>query len=492
MKKVLLIIGVLVLAMAADANAQWRCQYATWDMYDPPYTNATGHNTIGVGVIRPNMFVALVTTRNFRSFMIPYVNADSMNGRRYSYGYGSSQIGNLYQVWSDGGFDQVQMFNAFAITATPDSFIYVANNNSATLNNDPDHNILVFKYTNDTITVVPPYSRTATGTSSVWGIAVDGNKRVYICNDTTNNQPQDLKIYRPAAQWDISHVETPLATIDLPNGIYKGIATSPDGRHIFICDFTNRRVLKYTGSTTTGYTLNTSFNFQLGARDTVPNSPNSVTRPMAVSYLSPNNILAVAVDSLFGGSASYSFGRIYLVNPNTGALISSDTSLSIVDQAAWTFALTGVYNNRVNGTIPGNASGYTSTFDVKWDSQGNLYTQSYYGWTVEKWSYNGTLPTITSVEEVGGTLPETYVLKQNYPNPFNPVTNIEFSILQSGHVSLKVYDVLGKEIASLVDEQKEVGNYKVAFDAQSLPSGTYFYTMRSGGFTQTKKMAFVK
>lgn len=424
--------------------------------------------------------------------MLPYVDADSMNGRRYSYGYGTSQIGNLYQVWSDGGFDQVQMFNAFAITATPDSFIYIANNNSATLNNDPDHNILVFKYTNDTITVVPPFSRTATGLTSVWGIAVDANKRVYVCNDTTSGQAQDLKIYRPAAQWDASHVETPIATINLPDGIYKGITTSPDGNHIFICDFTNRRVLKYSGSVGTGYSLNSSFNFQLTERDTIPNAPGRITRPLGVAYLSPNNILAVACDSLFGGSTAYSYGRIYLVNPNTGALISNDTSLSMIDQAAWNFARTGGYNLRTGGTVPGNASGYTSTYDVKWDNQGNLYSQSYYGWTVEKWSYNGTLPIITSVEEVGGTLPETHILKQNYPNPFNPATSIEFSIRQAGHVTLKVYDLLGKEVATLVDEVKDIGNYKVTFDAQSLPSGTYFYTMRSGDFTQTRKMAFLK
>ncbi len=178
------------------------------------------------------------------------------------------------------------------------------------------------------------------------------------------------------------------------------------------------------------------------------------------------------------------------MNPNNGAFVSRDTSVYIIDAAAWNFALTGGYNLR--GCGDGNASGYTSTYDVKFDENKNLYTQSYYGWTVDKWRYNGTLPTITGVEEVGGTIPELYNLKQNYPNPFNPTTNIEFSLSKSGHVSLKVYDLLGKEIVTLVDENKAVGNFKVTFDARNVPSGTYFYTLKSREFSQTKKMILVK
>lgn len=491
MKKHLLTVIALLLTLAATSNAQWRCLYATQDDDACPSNNATGHNTIGVGVIRENMFVALVTTRvtsptqipTRRCFMIPYRNADSTNGRRYSYGYGS-QTNGIYQVWTDGGFDQVQMFNAFSLVATPDSHIYVANN-------DDEHNILVFKYRNDTITVVPPYPRTATGLTGIYGIAVDQSKRVYVCSDTSTGITQDVRIYAPASTWGPSHVEIPLRTIDLPNGIYKGIAVSPDGANIFISDFGNGRVLKYTGSVGAGYTQSTTFNFSLGARDTIPATPNlSRARPIGLTYLSPNNILAVACDTLFGGSASYTYGRIYFVNPNTGALISADTSLSIINTAAWNFAVTGTYNNRT--CAHGTASGYASTYDVKFDENKNLYTQSYYGWTVDKWRYNGTLPTISSVENIGGTLPETFVLKQNYPNPFNPTTNIEFSLSGSAFVSLKVFDILGKEVATLVNEEQSAGNYKVPFDASNLPSGTYFYTMRSGNFSQTKKLIVVK
>ena len=89
-------------------------------------------------------------------------------------------------------------------------------------------------------------------------------------------------------------------------------------------------------------------------------------------------------------------------------------------------------------------------------------------------------------------VPLGFELKQNYPNPFNPTTNIGFSLLKSGKVSLKVYDMLSREVATLVNEELGVGNYNVTFDARNLPSGTYFYTLKSGEFAQTKKLLVLK
>ncbi|NWG29640.1 MAG: T9SS type A sorting domain-containing protein [Ignavibacteriaceae bacterium] len=89
-------------------------------------------------------------------------------------------------------------------------------------------------------------------------------------------------------------------------------------------------------------------------------------------------------------------------------------------------------------------------------------------------------------------LPTKFSLSQNYPNPFNPTTNIEFRIADFGFVSLKVYDVLGNEIATLVNEKKPAGEYEVEFDASNLPSGIYFYQLKAGSFTETKKMILLK
>ncbi len=85
-----------------------------------------------------------------------------------------------------------------------------------------------------------------------------------------------------------------------------------------------------------------------------------------------------------------------------------------------------------------------------------------------------------------------YELSQNYPNPFNPVTTINYSISSNGNVQLKVYDILGREVATLVNETKVPGNYKVNFNASNLASGVYFYRLQTGSFVQTKKMVLMK
>ncbi len=94
--------------------------------------------------------------------------------------------------------------------------------------------------------------------------------------------------------------------------------------------------------------------------------------------------------------------------------------------------------------------------------------------------------------DVSEKIPSEYTLAQNYPNPFNPSTNIVFSIKENGFVLLKVYDILGKEVATLVNEQKPAGNYEVEFDASTLSSGMYIYKIQSGNFIETKKMLLMK
>ncbi|MDP4114629.1 MAG: T9SS type A sorting domain-containing protein, partial [Bacteroidota bacterium] len=105
--------------------------------------------------------------------------------------------------------------------------------------------------------------------------------------------------------------------------------------------------------------------------------------------------------------------------------------------------------------------------------------------------YNGNFEfsPVIEVESIGIS---NYTLSQNYPNPFNPSTQIKFALPKDGFVTLKVFNVLGKEVASLVNEQKAAGNYTINFSAKNLSSGIYFYTIKSGNFTQTKKMTILK
>jgi hypothetical protein len=101
---------------------------------------------------------------------------------------------------------------------------------------------------------------------------------------------------------------------------------------------------------------------------------------------------------------------------------------------------------------------------------------------------------VTSVEESDITeeTPSNYILMQNYPNPFNPSTSIEYSVPISQYVSLKVYDILGNQVAELVNERKDAGRYEVNFNASNLSSGVYFYKITAGNHIETKKMMLIK
>ena len=100
-----------------------------------------------------------------------------------------------------------------------------------------------------------------------------------------------------------------------------------------------------------------------------------------------------------------------------------------------------------------------------------------------------TIPTSSEDEVVTVT---KYELEQNYPNPFNPSTSIKFAISNKQFVSLKVYDVLGNEVTTLLNDQKPAGIYEIEFDANNLSSGIYYYRIVAGSFTDTKKMILLK
>ena len=103
---------------------------------------------------------------------------------------------------------------------------------------------------------------------------------------------------------------------------------------------------------------------------------------------------------------------------------------------------------------------------------------------------------VASVENISDVVPDNYSLAQNFPNPFNPSTTINFTIPNSEFVTLKVYNILGSEVAVLVNENLSAGSYRYNFDAQSagvgLASGVYLYELSAGDFKQIKKMNLLK
>ena len=150
---------------------------------------------------------------------------------------------------------------------------------------------------------------------------------------------------------------------------------------------------------------------------------------------------------------------------------------------------------------------YTTVNSIDYDPPAMFWV---YARTINWFGNNGVMPTyatvkicnppntwtygdVTSVEEIyENVIPEKFYLSQNYPNPFNPSTTIEFQLPEAGAVTLKVYDVLGEEIKTLIDQRMNSGNYKVNFDGSGQPSGIYFYNLISGDYKSVKKMILLK
>jgi hypothetical protein len=140
-----------------------------------------------------------------------------------------------------------------------------------------------------------------------------------------------------------------------------------------------------------------------------------------------------------------------------------------------------------------SASDWDEANSIGVDGAGNVYVT---GFSTES-SGADDYCTIKYSETVGtdpvsNEVPNSYSLSQNYPNPFNPVTNIRFAIPTSGFVSLKIFNVLGTEIASPVNEQLTPGIYEVSFDASDYSSGVYYYKLSAGDYSKTKKMILIK
>ena len=106
----------------------------------------------------------------------------------------------------------------------------------------------------------------------------------------------------------------------------------------------------------------------------------------------------------------------------------------------------------------------------------------------DQWEQN---PLLTDVKETGKIV-RRFELDQNYPNPFNPTTKIRFSVPNKEQVTLKVFNVLGQEVMTLINKEMDAGSYEVNFNAANLPTGVYIYKMTAGKYTATKKMVLLK
>ena len=148
--------------------------------------------------------------------------------------------------------------------------------------------------------------------------------------------------------------------------------------------------------------------------------------------------------------------------------------------------------NGENWTNIGFVSGKGTTSENSVYSFTDNLTRSTKAWyRLKQIDFNGTYE-YSKIVEVDLSVPTRFDLAQNYPNPFNPTTSIKYSIAAKSMVELKIYNILGKEIAKLVSDIQDAGNYEVKFNAQNLSSGVYFYELNAGSFSAKKKMVLIK
>ena len=165
-------------------------------------------------------------------------------------------------------------------------------------------------------------------------------------------------------------------------------------------------------------------------------------------------------------------------------------------------------NNTLNGLVTYNQFLFalyyqniyvTSDFGTTWTSiRDNINGDFGFLYINEPYIYAGTFPNgivyrrnlneITSINNIKNNIPDKFSLSQNYPNPFNPSTIISYQLPKSGEVKLIIYDAIGREVKTLVNEQQNAGSYQVEFDGSNFPSGVYFYKLTSSEFNDTKRM----
>ncbi len=256
--------------------------------------------------------------------------------------------------------------------------------------------------------------------------------------------------------------------------------------------------------------------------------PNNSQQLLSVTYADKDNWFAVGYNGVIlhstdqgvtwneeNSGTSEILEYVYFLDNNCGYITGENGTLlqtnnqgqswqridlSSYDLGQYNTLTSVAFADSLNGVVVGNNSNFLITRDggKNWELQKNLsqgfnsvsYAENYFFIT----GSGGSLLRIRADNPT--TIPKdnivSYKLFQNYPNPFNPSTRIDYSIPRSSFVTLKVYDILGREVATLVNEEKPAGNYEVEFNGSNLSSGVYFYRIEAESFVSTKKLVLLK
>jgi hypothetical protein len=211
------------------------------------------------------------------------------------------------------------------------------------------------------------------------------------------------------------------------------------------------------------------------------------------------NAIAILGNTLFAGTSFY------------GIYKSTDNGLNWIHTSVYNSHVVNflIYDCKIFSSGDFDLNGWSSVFlsydtGNVWYGKGqglgnntvySLAIDEYYIYAAAGWNpsvYRRDLWEITDINKLTKINSDKFSLSQNYPNPFNPSTNIKYQLANTKYVTLKIFDILGKEIATLVNEKQSPGTYEVSWEGSAYPSGVYFYKLISGDFTETKKMLMIK
>ncbi|MGH7496088.1 MAG: T9SS type A sorting domain-containing protein, partial [bacterium] len=291
----------------------------------------------------------------------------------------------------------------------------------------------------------PAFSLTAPGVDAV------GN--IFVAHVASNSKP--IQIYDK----DFNFLGV---AVDTSRGFSRSFEVSPDGNTIYWAGYTNHAVYKYTRPDEfSSFALTDTI---LKGFDSESFAWNPRTGYLWLSAGSYNDL----PNRFPGATTSWSPNAWYAYDPATN---------QVVDSLKWVFNTPNNINERPRAIAfsVGGDTAYVGCFGGNYPAV-QMFVRA----------------TVGVAERPGKSIPEGYSLSQNYPNPFNPATEIIFAIGKAGFTTVKVYDMLGKEAATLMSRNLPAGNHKVTFEASRLAGGNYIYELKSGEVRITKKMSFLK
>lgn len=313
-------------------------------------------------------------------------------------------------------------------------------------------------------------------------LAIDPNNSSNVIAVFSNYSVQRLWYTTDAgATW--TNIDGNLSGVNGPSCRYATILYKSGQLHVFL-------------ATSVGiyYTLNINGASTVWTQEAVTSIGNVVT--VMFDYRSSDNVLVAATH----GRGSFST----VIDPalpvellafnsevsGSNVLLNWSTGFEINNSGFEVQRKTGNAEWSNIGYVNGNGN---SNVQINYSFHDNNLQSGKYKYRLKQFDFNGNFEYYNLANEVVVGLPNSFVLKQNYPNPFNPSTKIEFNLPANGNVMLKIYDISGKEVSRLINNEfRNAGNYSVDFNASSLSSGVYFYKLEAGSFTGIKKMMFVK